>query len=213
MTKTWNSGAVVALRGIYNDRVSYIQSAVVIHDRPEEVALAILPGAECFAPEGYINGKHGPTGHWDRWDAYIQGTWKMQRYAWHTNRLLILLQPEKYYASYYFWRAFDNWFIGYYINFQLPFHRSGIGFDSFDLELDIIIEPTYEWRWKDVDDYQRGIECGILRREWIQEIEAAQPEIFDKLEKRQYPYDGSWLGWLPEPNWSPPALPENWHQV
>jgi hypothetical protein len=54
-TKTWHSGDSVTLRGIYNHRVSYIQSAVVVHDRSEEVALVILPGAECFAPEDYIH--------------------------------------------------------------------------------------------------------------------------------------------------------------
>ncbi len=209
----WKPGDSVALRGIYNDRVSYIQAAVVVHDRPEEVALAVLPGAECFAPEGYINGKHGPSGYWDRWDAYIKGTWEMQRYAWHTNRLLILLQPEKYYASYYFWQAERNQFLCYYVNFQLPFRRSALGFDSFDLELDIIIEPTYEWRWKDMDDYQRGIECGILLKEWVRQIDAARLEVFGKLEKRLYPYDGTWLGWMPDSNWTPPTLPENWDKI
>lgn len=137
----------------------------------------------------------------------------MQRYTWRTNRLLILLEPEKYYASYYFWEAAKDRFFGYYVNFQLPFWRTRIGFDTFDLELDIIIEPTYEWRWKDVDDYQRGIARGVLRKEWIWEIEVAKQEVFEKLEKRLYPFDGAWLGWLPDPAWSSPQLPENWDQV
>lgn len=209
----WKPGDIVALRGIYNDHVSYIQSAVLVHDRPEEVALAILPDAECFAPEGYINGRHGPSGHWDRWDDHMKGNWDMQRYTWHTNRLLILLQPEKYYASGYFWQDDINQFLCYYVNFQLPFRRSKIGFDTFDLELDIIVEPTYEWHWKDADEYQKGIEHGILLKEWIQEIDASKPEIFDKLEKRQYPFDGSWLDWMPDPAWASPTLPEGWDTV
>ena len=209
----WNPGDTVALRGIYNQSVSYIQSAVVVQDQPEEVALAILPGAECFAPEGYINGKHGLSGQWDRWGEYEKGKWKMQGYTWHTNRLLILLHPEKYYSSYYFWQADTNQFLCYYINFQLPFRRSKIGFDTFDLELDIIIEPTFEWRWKDADDYQKGIERGILLNEWIQEIDMARPEIFERLEKRKYPYDGSWLNWMPDPSWFPPKLPANWDKI
>lgn len=213
MTKTWKPGDAIAYRGIYGGHVSYIQAAVVVQDRPEEVALAILPGAECFAPEGYINGKHGASGQWDRWGEYERGRWNMERYTWHTNRLLILLQPEKYYASYYFWRAVDDQFLCYYVNFQLPFYRSEIGFDSFDLELDIIIEPNYEWRWKDVEDYQKGIECGILRQEWIYEIDTAKQEVFERLEKHAYPYDRSWLSWSPEPGWSPPQLPKNWDQV
>lgn len=213
MTKSWKPGDVIAYRGIYNQRVSYIQSAVVVQDRPKEVALAILPGAECYAPEGYINGKHGTSRQWDRWGDYEKGSWTMQRYAWHTNRLLILIEPEKYYASFYFWQADKNQFLCYYVNFQLPLRRSEIGFDTFDLELDIIIEPTYEWRWKDVDEYQNGIKRGILIREWVEEIDAAKQEVFDRLEKRLYPYDGSWLDWMPDPNWLPPTLPENWDKI
>ncbi len=213
MANFWQAGDVAALRGIYNQRAWYVQSAIVVHDKPEEVALAILPGAECAAPEGYINGKHGPAGQWDRWGEYAKGSWNMQPYTWHTNRLLILLQPEKYYASYYFWRAADNRFIGYYVNFQLPFCRSEIGFDSFDLELDIVIEPTYEWHWKDMEDYQRGIERGILRKEWTEEIDLAKQEIFEKLEKRTYPFDVAWLDWVPDPAWAPPTLPSNWDKI
>lgn len=137
----------------------------------------------------------------------------MQPYFWHTNRLLMLVYPEKYYSSYYFWQADNNQFLCYYINFQLPFRRSKVGFDSFDLELDLIIEPTFEWRWKDVDDYQRGIELGILRPGWIREIDSARQEIFEKLEIRQYPFDGSWLDWRPNPNWEPPKLPEHWDKI
>ena len=213
MTKTWRPGDTVALRGIYNRHVSYMQSALVVQDDPNEVALAILPGAECAAPDSYINGKHGAEKLWDRWGLYQKGIWDMQSYSWHTNRLLILLHPGKYYASCYFWRASDNEFLCYYINFQLPFHRSSIGFDTFDLELDIIIERNYEWRWKDVEDYQRGIDCNMLRREWVDEINAAQPEIFAKLEKREYPFDDRWLNWMPDPNWVPPKLPEDWDKI
>lgn len=98
----WQPGDSVVLRGVHNNHVSYIQSAVIVQDHPEEVALAILPGAECSAPEGHINGKHGASGRWDRWAEYAKGNWNMDKYLWRTNRLLILLQPEKYFASYYF---------------------------------------------------------------------------------------------------------------
>ena len=209
----WKSGDHVALRGVYNKRVWYIQSALVVQDGPEEVALAILPGAECTAPEGYINGKHGPNRQWDRWEDYVTDNWKMQSYIWHTNRLLILLQPEKYYATVYFWQANENRFLCYYINFQLPFQRTKIGFDTLDLELDIIIEPTFEWQWKDMDDYQSGIVHGVILSKWMQGIEEAQKEIFEKLEKHHYPFDGTWLNWMPDPDWSPPKLPENWDKM
>jgi hypothetical protein len=213
MTNTWKTGETVALRGIYNGCVWIAQSAIVVKDDEQEVALVILPGAECAMPDGYINGKHGPKREWDRWGDYLRNNPNLQSFIWHTNRLLLLMEPEKYYGTIWFWEEVSGKFLCYYINFQTPFQRSKCGFDILDLELDIVIEPTYEWSWKDVDDYQRGIDCGIIRREWAQEIDSAKEEIFDKLEKRQYPFDGSWLDWLPDPRWAPPTLPENWDKI
>lgn len=54
---------------------------------------------------------------------------------------------------------------------------------------------------------------GLLSEEWIHGIEAATPEIFDTLEKRHYPFDGSWLDWMPDPAWSTPTLPVNWDKI
>jgi len=210
---TWQPGDTVALRGIYNQRVWYMQSAIVVRDESHEVALAVLPGAECMAPVGYINGKHGPNRSWDRWGDYLNDNWVMGRYNWNTNRLLILLQPEKYYATIYFWKNDTDTFLCFYTNFQLPFRRSALGFDTFDLELDIVIEPDYEWYWKDKDDYDEGIERGIISHDWVRGIDAARQEVLEKIEQRLYPYDGSWLNWRPDPTWVPPTLSENWDKI
>ena len=65
----------------------------------------------------------------------------------------------------------------------------------------------------DEDDYHKAIEQGLILPEWVQEIENAKPEILARLEKRHYPFDGSWLDWMPDPTWSPPTLPENWDKI
>lgn len=213
MPKTWMPGETVALRGIYNSRVWYMQSALVVHDTHKEVALVILPGTECSAPLEYIHGKHGDTGHYDRWGNYLADRWNMENYLWRTNRLLILLQPGRYYARMIFWEHNTGNFLGYYINFQLPYRRSQTGFDTLDLELDMIIEPTLQWKWKDMKEYQKGVDCGVIRREWAGQIESAKKEVFETLENRNYPFDGSWLAWKPDPAWQPPRLPQNWDKI
>jgi hypothetical protein len=58
-----------------------------------------------------------------------------------------------------------------------------------------------------------AIENEVIFPEWIREVDAAGKEILDKLENRHYPYDGSWLDWMPDPSWSPPKLPENWDKI
>jgi protein associated with RNAse G/E len=213
MSNTWKPGDTVVLRGMYNNRIWVAQSAIVVKDDDEEIALAILPGAECMMPDGYINGKHGEKREWDRWGDYLNNVPELQRFIWHTNRLLLLMEPQKYYATIYFWQESSSHFLCYYVNFQTPFKRTQCGFDILDLELDIIIEPTFEWSWKDMDDYQQGIECGIIASEWVQAIDTAKQEVFHKLENGQYPFDGFWLNWKPESSWSAPKLPDNWNQA
>jgi hypothetical protein len=212
MTKLnlWNKGDNVLLRGIYDNHPVYVQSLRVVKDTPEETALLIWPGAECVAPSGYIHFGHAA---WDRWAETLSNTLHLEKYFWHTNRFLILLEPEKFHSTIYIWNATSDQFICYYINFQLPFRRTPLGFDTFDLDLDIVIEPSYEWHWKDVEEYRQGIATGGIRSDWIREIEHAQSEVFDRIERHAYPLDAFWLNWRPDPTWSAPILPRNWEEV
>jgi protein associated with RNAse G/E len=205
----WQSGDVLAWRGIYRNRVWHAQTVIVVKDVPEELVLTLLPEAECVAPEGYLNGKDRDKRRWN----FKDKDWEKQNYLWRTNRLLLLIEPQKYYSTIYFWNGDSNEFLCYYINFQLPFQRSHCGIDTLDLDLDLIINPDFSYEWKDVEDYQKAIEEQLIFPEWTKEIDIAKKEILDKLEERQYPYDGSWLNWTPDPSWTPPKLPENWDKI
>lgn len=206
----WQPGETALLRGVYNRRPCYVQSATVIKETPQETALLVAPGAECSAPWGYIHQKHGDQGRWDRWQDMLNASWQMEPYAWRTSRFLILLEPQKFYSISYIWNHASGAFQCYYVNFQLPFARHPLGFDTFDLELDIVIAPDYTWKWKDAEDYQLGIEKGILRPEWVQGIERAKQDVLSRLEQRLYPFDGHWLNWKPDSAWATPRLPDGW---
>lgn len=205
----WQPGDIVMWRGIFNQRVWHAQPVVVVKDTPAELALALLPGAQGVSPEGYANGKRNGKRRWD----FKDGPWNLERYTWHSNRVLCLLEPGRYYSTMLFWRAADGEFLCYYMNFQLPFQRRRQAIDTLDLELDLIIHPDLSMEWKDREDYQSGIEHGIISAEWVAEIERAQGEIRDRAAKRAYPLDGAWLDWKPEPTWAAPALPEGWDEV
>lgn len=205
----WEPGETVTWRGIYRNRVWHAQTVIVVRDAPNETVVALLPGTECIAPEGYLQGKDSNKRRWN----FKEKNWQLEAYSWRTNRLLLLLEPEKYYSTIYFWNHESNEFLCYYINFQLPFQRSHYGIDTLDLDLDLIIHPDFSYEWKDVDDYQKAIEYEIILPGWVQGIEEAKSDILNTLEKRQYPFDGSWLNWMPDSNWAPPKLPENWDKI
>lgn len=209
MVDFWKPGDVIAWRGIYRERVWHVQTVIVVRDNPEEIALTLLPGTECISPEGYSLGKNSYKRRWN----FKEKDWQLEKYSWRTNRLLLLLEPENYYSTILFWNHESGEFLCYYINFQLPFQRSHCGVDTLDLDLDLIVNPDFSYEWKDVDDYQKAIENEIIFPKWIEGIEEAKHGIFERLEKRQYPYDGSWLDWIPDSGWSPPKLPENWDKI
>ena len=205
----WKLGEMIVWRELYRERVWHAKSVFVVRDLPNEIALSIIPGAECAAEEHYARGiKNGRR----RWD-FKNSDWKLERYSWLENRVLAITEPEKYYSIMLFWNHASNRFLGYYVNFQLPFRPYDDGVESLDLDIDIDIEPNLTFKWKDIDDYQNAINHGLIMPEWVDEIDKAKPEIFDKLEKRQYPFDGSWLDWKPDPSWALPKLPENWDKI
>lgn len=205
----WKPGDIVSWRGIYRERVWHAQTTIVVKDSPEEIVLTLLPGTECVAPEGYLDGKDSTKRRWNFKDKY----WETQNYLWRTNRLLLLLEPGKYYSIMLFWDHASNEFSCYYVNFQLPFRRSDHTVDTLDLDLDMVVNQDLSFAWKDEVDYQNAIDHEVIFPEWIRGIEGAKQEILGMLDKRQYPFDGHWLNWMPNPSWSPPALPLNWDKI
>jgi protein associated with RNAse G/E len=203
----WNPGEVIAWRGLFRGLIWHAMPTYVINDTPQEIVLAIVPGAVCKVDKDY--GRKSGKRVWD----FIETEWKLDDFVWHTNRVLFILEPEKHYSINLFWNHASNEFIGYYVNFQYPYVRNHCGIDAMDLELDIDIEPDLNYRWKDVEDYKKAIECGIVPPDRVQGIEAVKPEILERIEKRQYPFDGSWVNWKPDPDWSPPRLPDGWDKI
>ena len=211
MNHYWDVGKSCVLRGIVNNRVWLAQSVIVVKDDQHETILLLLPGAHCAFPEGYWHWRRNKdASHGTRWQEAKSDRLKLREFSWQINRVLMFLEPEKYYSCSLFWDQASNQFSCYYINFQLPYRRSHCGFDTLDLDLDIVIDPQYGWKWKDEDEYQEGIREGGIRYEWVKGIEQYKAEIFDRIDRRAYPLNGSWLQWQPDPNWIPPGLPAGW---
>lgn len=208
------AGETCVLRGIVNHQVWLAQSVIAVKDCPSESVLLLLPGAECAFPEGYWRWrKNKDYSHGTRWQEAKKDPIVLRKFSWQTNRFLLFLEPEKYYSCALIWDHASDRFNCYYINFQLPFRRSPCGFDTLDLDLDIVVDPQYHWKWKDEEEYQEGIREGGIRDEWVQGIERSMAEVFERIARRDDPINGTWLDWRPEPGWVPPSLPAGWQVV
>lgn len=205
----WKTGDVVMWRGILREQVWHVQPTIVVKDEPDELVVTLLPGTECLAEETYPLGKENSKRWWD----FLDDDWVMKPYEWRTNRLLLILKPDICYSTILFWDHASDEFLCYYVNFQLPIKRNHSSFDTLDLELDIVIRPDFSHEWKDMDEYQMTLREGFISSEQGTKIDNAKQDIFEKLEIRQYPFDGSWLDWKPDPRWIPPKLPRNWDKI
>jgi protein associated with RNAse G/E len=209
MAEAVKPGDIAVWRGMYRNHIWHAIPTIVVKETSQEVVWAILPGAKCMVEEQYLPGVKDTRRRWD----FKDQDWRLKEFPWQTNRVLMITEFDRYYSTMLFWNHARNEFLGYYVNFQLPLRRSHCGADSLDLDLDIEIEPDLRFRWKDEDDYYRAIEQGAILPEWVQEIETAKPEILARIERRHYPFDGSWLDWMPDPAWSPPTLAKNWDKI
>ena len=205
----WNPGDVVVWREVFNDHVWHAHPAIVVNDTPEEMVLAFLTGSEGMGPKAWVDGKIKGSRRWE----YKNRFWELKKYLWHTSRALYVLEAKKYYVTSFVWDDKNNQLLYRYVNFQLPFQRSHCGIDTLDLELDIIITPDLGWKLKDEAVYQTAINHGVIFPEWTKAVDRTKVEVLDKLDKRLYPFDGSWLDWKPDPKWKPPVLPENWDKI
>ncbi|WP_413813259.1 DUF402 domain-containing protein [Streptomyces sp. OE57] len=100
-----------------------------------------------------------------------------------------------------------NW----YVNFEHPEIRTEVGFDTFDLAVDLVIAPDLtRWRWKDEDEYAHVRRLGIVTDAQHQAVDAARAQVLAMLEERQGPFADAvtWTVWRWNLAWPPPRLPQ-----
>ncbi|HEV8353784.1 MAG TPA: DUF402 domain-containing protein [bacterium] len=80
------------------------------------------------------------------------------------RRLGLLESPERE-----FW--------GWYINFQAPFRKTDIGFDTFDHELDLWSEDGLTWYRKDFELLEQRVAAGLFTPAEAAEIRARAERV------------------------------------
>jgi hypothetical protein len=88
--------------------------------------------------------------------------------------------------------------------------RTRLGFDKRDFQLDIVIQPDHQWRWKDEDELDLAIELGRLTPEQGNAIRAEGQRAVAELESNAGPYAAGWEHWQPGADLSFPKLPSDW---
>jgi hypothetical protein len=130
--------------------------------------------------------------------------------VWHGGGVLILTPPDSAHSVWWFFDS-SHRFEGWYVNLERPLGRWHGGIDIQDQALDIWVEPDRTWEWKDEDELQERIGHSLYWNEdEVPEIRAEGHRVISKIEAGVFPFDGTWLDFVPDPHWTPSTMPINW---
>jgi len=197
---TWQAGEPVVRREIVAAGPWLGWMVNVVVDTPELFAT--------YSPEG--SEFHFPDGDWPTRD----GLHPWHGYAgWQGHGALMMQRPGDPYAIWHFWDGSERTFAGWYVNFEAPFERTSIGFDTKDLELDIVIAPDGSWEFKDVELLWQRHDEGRFTLIEVRRILELGEDIGEMIDSGHWWWDRSWTTWAPDPTWSVPELPSGWEEV
>jgi len=199
----WLPGENATLRGV-GSRVFWAYPTLVVQDTPELIAL--------YMPVGVL-GKdtdHKPTPQ----EFLSPETIKVADYRWERTDVLMLIVPGEAFSTYLMWETGTKNLDCWYINLQEPIRRTGIGFDTMDHMLDVVISPDMtEWHWKDADEFLEAEKVGIYSSGKAREIwSVGEKAVRLVTMERRYLYEG-WEKWQADPEWETPKLSPLWEQV
>lgn len=172
----------------------------VVEDSPDLLAT--------YSPSG--SPFHFPAGDWPTAD----GMHPWHGYGgWRGQGTLMLQRPHDCYAVWLFWDGPNREFKGWYINLESPFARTAIGFDTLDLELDIVVKPDGTWTFKDVDMLWQRHHEGRFTLPEVRRILDLGDRLGRMLDSGVRWWDGYPITWSPDPEWSVPEIPVGWAEV
>lgn len=195
---SWSEGDWVVRREVLANGPWMGVLAIVIEDSSEHLISYIPEGS----PFGFPDGDWPTPSGMHPWS---------DRKTWQGHGCLMIQRPSDTYAIWHFWSGVERNFLCWYINIQEPFRRTVIGYDTQDLELDLIVYPDGQWELKDDELMDQRVLEGRWSKERVAKIRTIGAEIAARLEKgeRWWPLD--WCDWRPDPTWVVPnKLPDEW---
>ena len=188
------AGEPVVRREVWRGQPKTAWGAVVVADEPDLLALYMPEGSPLrFAPD-FFGAPHPWSGK-DRWQGH--GVLQLQR-------------PGELHAVWVFWQGPERELGAWYVNIQEPFRRSALGFDTQDLELDIVVSPGGSWRLKDDEKLEGWVERGRWSSAEVAGIRAEAARVVDFLDAGSRWWGDEWAAWKPDPGWPEPTLPSHW---
>ncbi|MFD3932643.1 DUF402 domain-containing protein [Streptomyces sp. NPDC058614] len=214
--RSFDTGQTVVRRDVHRSgRVWSEQALRVVADTGEALVTACAPGAEARWPALYAQARtEGDRSvRMEAFDAMAAGEWELADSRWQETDLLLWKPNGVWFSVNAFFvpadggRRLRNW----YVNFEHPTVRTTDGFDTFDLAVDLVVDPDLSrWQWKDEDEYTHARRLGLITDTEHQAVDDARARVLALIEERSGPFANAaaWTSWRWEPAWPTPRLPQ-----
>jgi hypothetical protein len=191
----WSEGDVVAVREIWRGRVWKARPWIVVHDRPDALALFIPRGTPTMIPPG---------------SGIPRDEWTLEQGQFDRDTLR-LTQPGAAHSVLLFW--IEDRFEGWYVNFERPLTRSRVGFDYLDLELDLYVRPNRSIEMLDEEEFEEAQRLGVIDADEAAFVLAEAARVRGLVERWESPFRDGWESWRPNASWPIPGLSSGWDLV
>jgi protein associated with RNAse G/E len=211
--REFQPGETAVRRDVFRRKVWSAHALRVVEDTAEALVLGCRPGAESLAPTTWIESllTGDGTARLRALPNLADGNWQLGHWTWRDTAHLQWVPPDTWFSVNAFFDAEgDGQLMHWYVNFQHPMRRTSIGFDTFDLLLDLVVTPDLSrWDWKDEDEYAHGRRLGVVSETDHRAVEKAREEVIAMIEGGVGPFAAErGLGkWRYEPHWPDPQLP------
>jgi hypothetical protein len=176
-------GDQVVLREVLRGKVWTARPVTVLRDAIDAIVVLLRVGTSYDYPSGVQ-----PSRLAER--EWVSGEWELTTRRWYGHDIVRITAPGQPWDV---WWPAPHTKADWYVNFQEPLRRTPQGFDTLDHVLDLVVSRDLkECRWKDVEDFQRAQQLGILSADQAASIQREANKLVEQLAAGDVPWDTSW---------------------
>ena len=204
-------GDSIAVRGHRKGRIRTAKAVIVVADTPEQISYWWPAGTIHTVTEAMLVPRQEMFPH--TLAELRSGQWSLTTSAWEATDVRATTEPGSWAVVWHMWGQDNGEFVCWYVDLKRPHRRSAVGFDTYDLDLDLVVQPDGRWEWKDEDEFADRRQAGLISAEEAESVQRAAEVMIGRIEGRCPPFDGSSIDWRPDPAWRPPRLPVSWDRA
>ena len=176
----WSEGATIWHREVLNSGHCWLECPVtVVRDEGDLLVTYLAEGTPFTFPPAPLPHPWEPRGRWSG------------------HGMLQLQRAGDPYSVRLFWEGAERRFACWYINFQEPFRRLPDGYETQDLELDLVVWPDGRWEVKDDELLDVRVREGRFTQDQAYATRADLERVVADLEAGRRWWDERWAAWQP----------------